>query len=358
MSPRFPVGGTLRVAILAPISWRVPPRTYGPWEQFCSLLTEGLVRRGVAVTLFATADSVTTAHLVGTAPTGYSEDAGLDAKVWEALHISALFERAGEFDVIHNSFDFLPLTYSGLVDTPIVTTIHGFSSEQILPVFEKYNERGYYVAISDGDRHERLDYVATIHHGVDLREFELERTAGDYLLFFGRIHPDKGTLEAIDVAERAGMPLTIAGIIQDRRYFEQLVEPRLDGERVRYVGPVGPERRGALLGGARALLHLINFDEPFGFSVVEAMACGTPVVAGRRGSMPEIVDHAANGFLVDSQEEAVAAVHASATLDREAVRASVEERFDVERMVDDYLALYRRVVELHRDAQVPREGVD
>jgi glycosyltransferase involved in cell wall biosynthesis len=322
------------------------------------LLTEGLVRRGVAVTLFATADSVTTAHLVGTAPTGYSEDAGLDAKVWEALHISALFERAGEFDVIHNSFDFLPLTYSGLVDTPIVTTIHGFSSEQILPVFEKYNERGYYVAISDGDRHERLDYVATIHHGIDLREFELERTAGDYLLFFGRIHPDKGTVEAIDVAERAGMPLTIAGIIQDRRYFEQLVEPRLDGERVRYVGPVGPERRGALLRGARALLHLVNFDEPFGFSVVEAMACGTPVVAGRRGSMPEIVDHAANGFLVDSQEEAVAAVHASATLDREAVRASVEERFDVERMVDDYLALYRRVVEFHRDAQIPKESVD
>jgi glycosyltransferase involved in cell wall biosynthesis len=357
MSPRL-VGTTLRVAILAPISWRVPPRGYGPWEQFCSLLTEGLVRRGVAVTLFATADSVTTAHLVGTAPTGYSEDAGLDAKVWEALHISALFERAGEFDVIHNSFDFLPLTYSGLVDTPIVTTIHGFSSEQILPVFEKYNGRSYYVAISDADRHERLDYVATIHHGIDLREFELERTAGDYLLFFGRIHPDKGTVEAIDVAEQAGMPLMIAGIIQDRRYFDQLVEPRLDGERVRYVGPVGPERRSGLLGGARALLHLVNFDEPFGFSVVEAMACGTPVIARRRGSMPEIVDHAANGFLVDSQEEAVAAVQAAGTLDREAVRASVEERFDVERMVDDYLALYRRVVERHRDAQVSEEGVD
>jgi glycosyltransferase involved in cell wall biosynthesis len=357
MSPRLPVGRTLRVAILAPISWRVPPRGYGPWEQFCSLLTEGLVRRGVAVTLFATADSVTTAHLVGTAPTGYSEDAGLDAKVWEALHISAVFEHAGEFDVIHNSFDFLPLTYSGLVDTPIVTTIHGFSSEQILPVFEKYNGRGYYVAISDADRHERLDYVATIHHGIDLREFELERTVGNYLLFFGRIHPDKGTVEAIDVAEQADMPLTIAGIIQDRRYFEQFVEPRLDGERVRYVGPVGPERRAGLLGGARALLHLVNFDEPFGFSVVEAMACGTPVIAGRRGSMPEIVDHAENGFLVDSQEDAVAAVHASRTLDREAVRASVEERFDVERMVDDYLALYRRVVELHRDAQVSNEDV-
>jgi glycosyltransferase involved in cell wall biosynthesis len=347
---------TLRVAILAPISWRVPPRRYGPWEQFASLLTEGLVRRGVDVTLFATSDSVTTAHLVGTAPTGYSDDSALDAKVWEALHISAVFEQAGAFDVIHNSFDFLPLTYSGLVDTPVVTTIHGFSSERIVPVFEKYNERGYYVAISDADRHESLDYVATIHHGIDLDEFELQRTPGDYLLFFGRIHPDKGTVEAIDVAERTGMPLTIAGIIQDRDYFEQLVEPRLDGERVSYVGPVGPERRGGLLGGARGLLHLVNFDEPFGFSVVEAMACGTPVIAPRRGSMAEIIRDGENGFLVDTQEEAVAAVDASSRLDRAAVRASVEGRFDVERMVDDYLALYQRVVELHRDAQIGNEA--
>jgi glycosyltransferase involved in cell wall biosynthesis len=357
MTAPLPFGRTLRVAILAPISWRVPPRAYGPWEQFCSLLTEGLVERGVAATLFATADSLTSAQLVGTAPTGYSEDAGLDAKVWEALHVSALFERAGEFDVIHNSFDFLPLTYSGLVETPVVTTIHGFSSEQIVPVFEKYNDRGYYVAISDADRHERLDYIATIHHGIDLREFELERRSGDYLLFFGRIHPDKGTVEAIDVAERTGMPLTIAGIVQDRDYFERFVEPRLDGERVAYVGPVGPERRGGLLGGARALLHLVNFDEPFGFSVVEAMACGTPVIARRRGSMPEIVRHAENGFLVDTEAEAVAAVHAAGELDRAAVRASVEGRFDVERMVDEYLALYRRVIELHHDAQVAREGI-
>src|SRR5436305_11625680 len=215
---------TLRVAILAPISWRVPPRRYGPWEQFASLLTEGLVRQGVDVTLFATADSVTTAHLVGTAPTGYSEDPGLDAKAWEGLHISSAFERAGEFDVIHNSFEFLPLTYSGLVDTPVVTTIHGFSSEQIVPVFEKYNARGYYVAISDADRHEQLDYVATIHHGIDLDEFDLRHEPGDYLLFFGRIYPDKGTAEAIDVAHRAGVPLTIAGIIPDTGYFERLLE--------------------------------------------------------------------------------------------------------------------------------------
>ena len=334
--------------MLAPISWRVPPRRYGPWEQFASLLTEGLVRRGVDVTLFATGDSVTTAELVGTAPTGYSEDASLHAKAWEALHISTVFERADEFDVIHNSFDFLPLTYSSLVATPVVTTIHGFSSEQIVPVFEKYNGHGYYVAISDADRHERLDYAATIRHGIDLNEFELQRRPGDYLLFFGRIHPDKGTVEAIDVAERTGMPLTIAGIIQDRGYFEQLVEPRIDGQQVSYIGPVGPERRGDLLGGARALLHLVNFDEPFGFSVVEAMACGTPAVARRRGSMGEIVHDAQNGFLVDSLDEAVAAVHGSRALDRAAVRASIEGRFDVERMVDDYLALYQHVVELHR----------
>ncbi|HET7128460.1 MAG TPA: glycosyltransferase family 4 protein [Gaiellaceae bacterium] len=338
----------LRVAMLAPISWRVPPRQYGPWEQFASLLTEGLVERGVDVTLFATADSITSARLAGTAPTGYSEDPDLHAKAWEALHISAVFERAAEFDVIHNSFDFLPLTYSGLVDTPVVTTIHGFSSAQIVPVFEKYNRRGYYVAISDADRHDRLDYAATIHHGIDLSRFELQQKSGDYLLFFGRIHPDKGTAEAIDVAGRVGMPLTIAGIIQDRDYFERFVEPRLDGDHVRYIGPVGPDSRGSVLGDALALLHLVNFDEPFGFSVVEAMACGTPVIARRRGSMAEIVRDGENGFLVDTLDEAVIAVRASGALDRRRVRASVEVRFDVDRMVDDYLALYRRVVAARR----------
>jgi glycosyltransferase involved in cell wall biosynthesis len=338
----------LRVAMLAPISWRVPPRHYGPWEQFVSLLTEGLVRRGVDVTLFATADSATRARLVGTAPTGYSEDAGLDAKVWEGLHISSVFERAQEFDVIHNSYDFLPLTYSGLVETPVVTTIHGFSSERIVPIFEKYNARGYYVAISDADRHPNLDYVATIYHGIDMREFKVGSEARDYLLFFGRIHPHKGTAAAIEVATQSGLPLVIAGIVQDAEYFERLVEPRVDGKRVRYVGPVDREHRGELLGGARALLHLIEFDEPFGFSVVEAMACGTPVITHARGSMPEIVHQDENGFLVTSVDEAIEAVHASARMDGPAVRASVEHRFDSNRMVDAYLTVYHRAIELHR----------
>jgi len=342
--------------MLAPISWRVPPRHYGPWEQFVSLLTEGLVARGVDVTLFATADSVTGARLVGTAPTGYSEDPRLDSKVWESLHISAVFDRADEFDVIHNSFDFLPLTYSGLVDTPVVTTIHGFSSERIVPVYAKYNDRGHYVAISDADRHEKLDYVATIHHGIDMQAFAVHPGPGDYLLFFGRIHPDKGTAEAIEVAAQADMPLTIAGIVQDEDYFERFVEPLLDGEQVKYIGPVGPERRGELLGGARALVHLISFDEPFGFSVVEAMACGTPVIAHPRGSMSEIVHDGENGYLVGSIGEAVAAVHAAESIDRTAVRESVEDRFDVNRMVDEYLAVYQRVVE-HHQAERP-EGSD
>jgi glycosyltransferase involved in cell wall biosynthesis len=256
-----------------------------------------------------------------------------------------VFERAAEFDLIHNNFDFLPLTYSGLVNTPVVTTIHGFSSEKIVPVFERYGDRGHYVAISDADRHPRLRYEATIHHGIQMDTFPLVRTAGDYLLFFGRIHPHKGAAEAIDVAARVGMPLVLAGIVQDREYFERSVEPRIDGDRVRYIGSVGPDERGAVLGGARALLHLISFEEPFGFSVIESMACGTPVIATRRGSMPELVQHGVNGALVDAPDDAVDALETVDRLDRAAVRASVERRFDVSRMVGEYIEVYRRIVE-------------
>ena len=344
MSMQVPATHELRVAVLAPISWRTPPRSYGPWEQFASLLTEGLVGRGVDVTLFATADSITLARLVGTAPAGYSEDPDLDPKVWECLHISEVFERAGEFDLIHNSFDFLPLTYASLVNTPIVTTIHGFSSERILPVYQKYNGRTHYVAISDADRHSSLDYEATIHHGIDMGRFDLRLEPGEYLLYFGRIHPDKGTAEAIEVAKSSGLPLIIGGIIQDADYFEAMVQPHLDDDRVTYIGAVGPEARSDLLGGAIALLHLIDFEEPFGFSVVESMACGAPVIAYRRGSMPEIITDGVNGFLVSSTEGALEAVARATALDRATVRNTVVTHFDAPRMIDDYLTVYARVV--------------
>ena len=341
-------GAVLRLAMLAPISWRVPPRHYGPWERVVAILTEGLVARGVAVSLFATSDSVTRARLVGTCPRPYSEDGSLEPKVWECLHIAEVFERADEFDLIHNHFDFLPLSYSGLVETPVLTTIHGFSSPRILPVFEKYNERTYYVSISNADRSPELDYLATVYHGIPLDEFTLRRDSEGYLLFFGRIHPEKGTADAIEVARRAGRPLVIAGIIQDQDYFDREVAPHVDGDRVRYLGSVGPDERDEILGGADALLHLIRFDEPFGLSMIEAMACGVPVIAIGRGSVPEIVVNDKTGFIVSDLSEAVAAVDRLGALDRVTVRKHVEARFSVEQMTDAYLRVYQEVLEHRR----------
>jgi len=297
------------------------------------------------VTLFATGDSLTAARLSSVVPASWSEDPEVDPKVAECLHIAAAFERAEEFDLIHNGFDFLPLTYSGLVETPVLTTIHGFSSPRIVPVYARYDRSNAYVSISDSDRHPELTYLATIHHGIDTDAFALHPEPGGYLLFFGRIHPDKGAAQAIEVARRAGLPLRLAGIIQDQAYFDAAVAPHLDDDRVVYLGPVGPEDRSELLGGAVALLHLIEFDEPFGFSVVEAMAAGTPVLASPRGSMPELIDEGVTGFLVGTPEAAVAAVERCSRLDRAAIRERAVTRFGQDRMVDDYLAAYRRLLE-------------
>ncbi len=332
----------LRIGMLAPIAWRVPPRHYGPWERVVSLLTEGLVRAGADVTLFATADSHTGARLSAVVPSPYEETSDMDAKVWEGLHLAHAFGQARDFDLIHNHYDFLPLTYASLVDTPVVTTIHGFSSERILPVYRAYDGRAHYVSISDADRHPDLAYLATIHHGLDFNEFTFQPRAGEYLLFFGRIHPDKGAADAIRVARAAGFPLVLAGIVQDTGYFEREVKPQLSAD-IRYVGAAGPIERDRLLGGALGLLHLIHFDEPFGLSVVEAMACGTPVVAYKRGSMQELIEHGVSGFLVGNEAEAVAAAGRLGSLDRAAVCAQVD-KFSVARMVDAYLAVYHAVL--------------
>ncbi|MDT5080332.1 MAG: hypothetical protein QOJ80_4969, partial [Mycobacterium sp.] len=288
--------------------------------------------------------SITTATLHATSPTGWSEDAAIDAKVAECLHIASVFERAGEFDVIHNGFDFLPLTYSELVDTPVVTTIHGFSSERIVPVYQRYNGAGAYVSISDADRHPDLHYASTIHHGIDVGEFAVHPSPGEHLLFFGRIHPDKGTAHAIEVARRCGRRLDIAGIIQDEQYFRDEVAPHVDGVQVRYLGAVDAATRAEVLGGAHALLHLIDFDEPFGYSVVEAMACGTPVIANARGSMGELIADGVTGFLVDDVDSAATAVGLVGELDRRRIAEQAAQRFTVATMIEKYVKVYRDVI--------------
>jgi glycosyltransferase involved in cell wall biosynthesis/quercetin dioxygenase-like cupin family protein len=335
----------MRIAMLSPIAWRTPPRHYGPWESVVSLLTEGLVSRGYDVTLFATADSETKGKLHAICKKGYEEDKTISPKAWECLHISELFERAHEFDLVHNNFDFLPLTYTGLVSTPVVTTIHGFSSLSILPVYKKYNKKIFYVSISDADRSPELDYLATIHHGIDLEYFDFQPLPEDYLLFFGRIHHDKGAREAIEIAEACNKKLILAGIIQDEVYYHQHVEPHLDNDNAVYVGSADPVQRNRLLGKASALLHPINFNEPFGLSVIESMACGTPVIAFNKGSMPELIEDGKNGFLVKTLDEAIDAVAKTKDIDRACCRRHVEKYFTIDRMLEEYIQVYETVLE-------------
>ena len=338
----------MHIAMLSPIAWRTPPRHYGPWENVASLLTEGLVARGHDVTLFATADSQTSGTLHAVCPRGYEEDRSLIPKVWECLHISELFEHAEDFDIIHNNFDFLPLTYTGLISTPVVTTIHGFSSPGILPVYKKYNGKAFYVSISDADRSPDLDYIKTIHHGIDIKQFDFQPDPDDYLLFFGRIHHDKGAREAIEIARACNKKLILAGIIQDKPYYDQYVAPYIDNDNVVYIGSAGPAERNRLLGKASALLHPIQFDEPFGLSVIESMACGTPVIAFDRGSMPELIENGKSGFLVNNVDEAIETVARIKEIDRAYCRRHVERHFTVDRMINEYIQVYEMILDSER----------
>jgi glycosyltransferase involved in cell wall biosynthesis len=334
----------MHIAILSPIAWRTPPRHYGPWESVASLLAEGLVARGQDVTLFATADSQTSGRLHAVCPRGYEEDRSLIPKVWECLHISELFEDADGYDIIHNHFDYMPLSYTGLTTTPVLTTIHGFSSPGIMPVYKKYNSKVSYVSISDADRSPDLDYIKTIHHGIDILQFDFQPAPDDYLLFFGRIHKDKGARQAIEIARACKKNLILAGIIQDQAYHDQYVAPYIDNDRVIYAGSVGPVERNRLLGKAGALLHPIQFDEPFGLSVIESMACGTPVIAFEKGSMPELIENGKTGFLVNTVDEAIERVARIKEIDRATCRRHVKRHFTVERMISEYIQVYEMIL--------------
>lgn len=339
----------MKIAVLAPITWRTPPRQYGPWEQVASVLTEGLVKHGADVTLFATGDAVTAAKLEWVCERPLGEYPG-DHKVWECLHIANLMEQADQFDLIHNHLDFLPLTYSRLIKTPMITTIHGFSAEDIVPVYKKYNQDSFYVSISNSDRHPTLQYLDTVYNGVDESLFQPGDGKGDYLLYFGRIHPHKGTYEAIQIAKQLNTKLLICGLIQDAVYYEEKVKPWLDDDTVIYKGNVDPVQRNILMGAALALLHPIHFEEPFGLSVAEAMLCGTPVIAFDRGSMKELIIDGVTGFLVKDIQEAVLATGKIDRIRRQDCRIHAMSRFSSHAMVLHYMKLYEKILHCDHDS--------
>jgi glycosyltransferase involved in cell wall biosynthesis len=344
------MGSNKRIAILSPVAWRTPPRQYGAWETVASNIAEGLVARGWDVTLFATRDSLTSAHLHAVVEKGYEEDSSIDPKVAEYLHIAEAFEHAPEFDLIHSHYDFMALGYTRLVKTPVLTTIHGFSSPRIMPVYDKYRD-GYFVSISNADRAPGLRYLATVYNGIDLALYPQRKSAGDDLIFIGRIHPDKGVHLAIETARQSGRNLLIAGIVQDPTYFRDEVQPHLDGKQIRYVGPVGVEEKNALFAQAFALLHLNTIPERFGLVLAEANAAGVPVIAMDLGSCREVIESQVTGFLVNGVASAVRALDGVPSIKDHACRKRVEDKFSIATMVEAYERVYAKIFELEKTSE-------
>ena len=300
------------------------------------------------VTLFATKESITNAKLVGFVETGYEEDKKQIPLVSTCLHISKVMQRADEFDLIHNNFDYLPLTYLPFIKTPMLTTIHGFSDPDILRVYHDHKDT-YYVSISDSDRDPGLPYLATVYNGIDLSNLTFRETPGDKLVHYGRIHMDKGTHLAVDVAKKAGMDLIIAGIIQDQQYFDDHVKPHINDTSIKFIGPVNPVQRDALLKDAYAVIHLNTIPERFGLVMAESMAAGVPVIAMDLGSCREVIADGETGFLVNNVDEAVEAVGKIDSIDRKKCRQHVEENFTIDRMVAGYEKVYEEI--FRREAQ-------
>jgi glycosyltransferase involved in cell wall biosynthesis len=346
------VGSKKRIAVLSPVAWRTPPRQYGAWETVASNVAEGLVARRWDVTLFASGDSLTRARLHAVVAKGYEEDRSIDPKVAEYLHISEAFEHAAEFDLIHSHYDFMALAYTRLIKTPVLTTIHGFSSPRIMPVYEKYRD-GYFVSISDSDRAPELNYLATVYNGIDLGLYPQRKGRGDDLIFIGRVHPDKGVHLAIEAAKQSGRRLLIAGIVQDAGYFRDEIQPHLDENRIRYVGPVGVGEKNALFAQAFALLHLNTIPERFGLVLAEANAAGVPVIAMDLGSCREVIEEGVTGFLVNDVAGAVRALDVVASIEDSACRKRVEERFSIATMVEAYERVYAKIFELEEAKRVP-----
>lgn len=346
----------MRIAQVSPLVESVPPKLYGGTERIVSYLTEELVRQGHDVTLFASGDSHTTAELHPVCHAALRFDAAVkDPQVFNLLQLEEVRARAYEFDVLHfhtDYFHFPLLRELGLRNA--VTTMHGrLDLPGYLQMFAHHPDPSV-VSISNDQRRPlpMANWAGTVLHGLpkNMRRFE-PAPRGDYLAFLGRISPEKRVDRAIEIARRAGMRIRIAAKVDaaDREYFETCIEPLLSQSHVEFVGEIGERDKCEFLGQARALLFPIDWPEPFGLVMIEAMSCGTPSIAWRAGSVPEIIREDVNGFIVDSIDGAVAAVHRAASVDRARVRTSFEQRFSAERMTRDYLEIYQRLP-VHRVA--------
>jgi glycosyltransferase involved in cell wall biosynthesis len=340
----------MRIAHIAPVATTIPPPKSGSVETMTSLLTEGLVARGHDVTLFATADSKTSATLSAIYPHGYWHDEHMwPWELYEMLNLAAAVERAAEFDIIHYEAAYYPmsLAFTRLSRTPIVQTLHHSPSAEEIKLWLRYPEAPF-VAISKEQRSllTGLNVVETVLHGIDMDRFVFREQPEDYLLFLGRFTEGKGVLQAIEIAKRVGMRLILAAA--EDQYYREKVAPHVDGRHVVYYGEADFDAKVRLYGGARALLYPIQEGEPFGLVLAEAMACGTPVVALDRGAVREIVDEGVTGMIFEDLEQMVNELPRVFDLDRRRVRERAVARFGAGRMVDEYVAVYRRIVEAHR----------
>jgi glycosyltransferase involved in cell wall biosynthesis len=340
-------GRPLRIAQVSPLYESVPPARYGGTERVVSYLTEELVRRGHDVTLFATGDSRTAARLVSSAPKALRLDRPPDPLLWHHLALEAAYGEAGAFDVIHAHTDYVTLPFARGTATPTLLTLHGrLDLPDLGRLFARYPEVGL-VSISDSQREpfgDEVQWAATVPHGIPVAAFPFEAEPGEYLAFVGRISPEKGCDMAIRIAEAVGMPLRIGAKVDpvDQEYFESVIRPLLRSPLVELVGEVDEAEKGDLLSHARALLFPIDWPEPFGLVMLEAMACGTPVVGRPCGAASEVVEDGVTGYLALGEADLIRAVGAVDRLDRRVCRARVAERFSVETMADRYEALYRR----------------
>lgn len=342
----------MRIAQVAPLYESVPPKYYGGTERCVSYLTEELVRRGHDVTLFASGDSETKAHLIAPCRRSLRLDKhSIDHLAHHVLMLELIHQNLSNFDIIHFHIDYLHFPLSRHFNIPHVTTLHGrLDIPDLVNLYKEFKEIPL-VSISNSQREPIpwANWQGTVYHGLPIDLYQFRESPGDYLAFLGRISPEKRVDRAIEIAKRLNIPLKIAAKVDkvDHDYFEAVVEPLLDHPLIEYIGEIGEGEKDKFLGNAYALLFPIDWPEPFGLVMIEAMACGTPIIAYRRGSVPEVIEHGLTGFIVNSLNDAIEAVKQIPTIDRKRCREVFERRFSAEHMANDYLAIYQKLLE-HR----------